>query len=280
MGIEAKVNILHSALWMPLLSATSGDSGFTGPTLEHEFNPDPLFFAGTPFELNRVLLVRLVAVVILASIMVIYARRAKLVPGRAQGVVESLIDFSRVQIGEEILGKEDAKRFQPMLLTIFLGVLFMNITGVIPGLQIAGTSLIGMPLIYALFAYFGFIIAGLQARGGKFFKEQLMPPGVPWPFYFIMVPLEFLSTFILRPATLTIRLLANMVAGHFILVLCFLGTHYLYFSISGGLGVGLGSLTLLAGTLFVVFELFVGALQAYIFAMLSAAYVSLSISAH
>lgn len=76
------------------------------------------------------------------------------------------------------------------------------------------------------------------------------------------------------------RLLANMVAGHFILVLCFLGTHYLYFTISGAFGTVLGSLTLLAGVIFVAFELFVGALQAYIFAMLAAAYISLSISEH
>ena len=274
------MNILPSALMIPLLSATSGDSGFTGPTLEHEFAPDPILFAGTPFELNRIILVRLTAVLILAVIMVVYAKRAKLVPGRAQSAVESLIDFSRVQIGEEILGAEEARKYQPLLLTIFLGVLFMNLTGVIPGLQIAGTSLIGMPLIFALFAYFGFIVAGLKERGKAFFKEQLMPPGVPWPLYFLMVPLEFLSTFILRPVTLTIRLLANMVAGHFILVLCFLGTHYLYFTISGLFGGGIGSLTLLAGIIFVVFELFVGALQAYIFAMLSAAYISLSISAH
>lgn len=168
-----------------------------------------------------------------------------------------------------------------MLATIFIGILFMNLTGVIPGLQIAGTSLIGMPLIYAAFVYVGFLYAGMKERGiGRFFKEQLMPPGVPWPLYFLMVPLEFLSTFILRPITLTVRLLANMVAGHFILVLCFLGTHYLYFTISGAFGTVLGSLTLLAGVIFVAFELFVGALQAYIFAMLAAAYISLSISEH
>ncbi|XCB30683.1 F0F1 ATP synthase subunit A [Arcanobacterium hippocoleae] len=266
--------ILPSALMIPLLNAASSDSGFSGPTLDHEFNPAPLFFAGTPFEMNRIILVRLIAVLVLTLVMVVYAQRAKLVPGRAQGAVESLIDFSRVQIGEEILGAENAKKYQPFLLTIFLGILFMNLTGVIPGLQIAGTSLIGMPLVFALAAYFGFIAAGLKARGLKFFKEQLMPPGVPWPLYFLMVPIEFFSTFVLRPITLTVRLLANMVAGHFILVLCFLGTHYLYFTISGALGAGLGSITLLVGIIFVVFELFVGALQAYIFAMLSAAYIS------
>lgn len=272
-------NLLGLVNNLPILLATEGN-GFEGPTLDHEFNPAPLLFEGTPFELNRLLMVRLIAVLVLLAIMVWYSRRAKLVPSRGQAAVESLLDFSRVQVGEEILGKEHAAKYQPMLATLFVGILFMNLTGVIPGLQIAGTSLIGMPLIYALFAYIGFIVAGLKERGAGFFKEQLMPPGVPWPLYFLMVPLEFLSTFVLRPVTLTIRLLANMVAGHFILVLCFLGTHYLYFTLSGVMGGVLGTLTLLGGVLFVVFELFVGALQAYIFAMLAAAYISLSISEH
>lgn len=263
-----------------LLSSSTGD-GFRAPTLDHEFSPDPILFAGSPFEIHRLILVRLVAVLVLLAVMVWYSRTAKLVPSRGQAAVESLLDFSRVQVGEEILGKEHAGKYQPMLATIFIGILFMNLTGVIPGLQIAGTSLIGMPLIYAAFVYVGFLYAGMKERGiGRFFKEQLMPPGVPWPLYFLMVPLEFLSTFILRPITLTVRLLANMVAGHFILVLCFLGTHYLYFTISGAFGTVLGNLTLLAGVIFVAFELFVGALQAYIFAMLAAAYISLSISEH
>ena len=267
-------------LGLPMSAAAEEGSGFEGPTLDHEFDPAGFLFVGTPFEMNRILMVRLIAALVLFACLFVYSRRAKLVPGRAQSGLESLLDFSKTSVAEEILGKEHAKKYQPMLMTIFLGVLFMNLTGTIPGLQIAGTSLIGMPIIYALFAYFGFIFAGLKERGGKFFKEQLFPPGVPWPLYFLMVPLEFLSTFVLRPLTLTIRLLANMVAGHFILVLCFLGTHALYFQLSGVLGGALGSLALLGGVVFVAFALFVGALQAYIFAMLAAAYISLSISEH
>lgn len=264
----------------PVLLAAEG-SGFEAPTLTGEFDPAPFLFAGTPFAINRIILVRLIATVILALLLVLYAKRGKLIPGRAQAAMEALLEFCKVNIAEEIMGGEErARRYQPLLMTIFLGVLFMNLTGVIPGLQIAGTSLIGMPLVYALVAYVAFIAAGVRTFGPRFFKDQLMPPGVPKPLYILMVPLEFLSTFILRPVTLTVRLLANMVAGHFILVLCFVGTHYLYFVMSGALGGVLGSLTLLGGVVFVAFEMFIGALQAYIFAMLSAAYISLSVSAH
>lgn len=169
----------------------------------------------------------------------------------------------------------------PLLATLFFGVLFMNLTGVIPGLQIAATSVIGMPLVYALVAYVGFIAAGVREQGvGHFLRNQLMPKGMPKVLYILMIPIEFLSNFIIRPATLTIRLLANMVAGHLILVLCFVGTNFLYTGMSGVLGITLGSVTLVAGIAFVAFEIFVGALQAYIFALLTSIYISLSIEEH
>lgn len=271
---------LYALATLPIFLTGDGE-GFVPPTLEHEFNPPAILFDGTIFAMNRILLVRLIAAFALAFILIWYARNRRLVPNRRLAAIESLLDFSKVQIGEEIIGRERAHQYQPLIMTVFLGVLFMNLTGVIPGLQIAGTSLIGMPLIYAIFAYLGFIVAGIKARGGgRFFREQLFPPGVPWPIYFIMTPIEFLSTFVLRPATLTLRLLMNLVAGHLILVLCFVGTHFLYFTLSGVLGGLAGTVTFIGGLAFMCFEIFVASLQAYIFAMLTASYISLSISEH
>lgn len=225
-------------------------------------------------------MVRLIAVIVLCTILVIYSKRARLIPGRLQGSVELLLDFSRKQIGEELLGAK-AGPFQPLLATIFLGILFMNITGTIPGLQVAGTSIVGMPIIYAVVAYVAFIYAGIKAQGvGHFFKDQLFPPGVPKPIYILMTPIELLSTFVIRPVTLALRLLANMVSGHLVLVLCFVGANSLFFAMGGVSGIALGSLTLLGGIAFTFFELFVACLQAYIFALLTAAYISLSIEGH
>jgi len=226
-------------------------------------------------------MVRLISVLALVIVLALYVRKTKLVPGRFQAAIEAIMDFVRTQVAYEIIGKEKGNRYMPMLLTIFLGVFFMNITGIIPGLQIASTSIIGMPLIYALFAYFGFLIAGIRAQGvGHYFKGQLMPAGVPWPIYFIMTPIELLSTFVVRPATLMIRLLANMLVGHLLLVLCFSATHALYLYMGGAMGIGFGTLTLAAGIAFVAFELMVAALQAYIFTLLTAVYISLSIEEH
>ncbi|WFN91158.1 F0F1 ATP synthase subunit A [Arcanobacterium wilhelmae] len=251
---------------------------FEPPTFDHEFKPAPLLFAGTPFELNRILAIRLIAALVLMLVMVLYAKRAKLVPSKGQAALEGLMDFAKVNVGDSILG-EEGRKYQPLLLTIFLGIFFMNITGVIPGLQIAGTSLVGMPLIYALVAYVAFIAAGLKARGPKYFLEQVAPHGLPKPLYLIIVPIELVSTFIIRPITLTVRLLANMIAGHFVLALCFVGTHYLFFTM-GGIGYAIAPLTLLGGIIYVVFEMFIAALQAYIFAILTAVYISLSVSEH
>lgn len=257
-----------------VLASGEGDT-FHAPSMD-EFFPDPILFAGTPFEINRVILVRLITVAFLLFICFLYAKRAKLVPGRWQGAMETMLEFSQKQIGQEILG-EKARPYQPILATIFLGLFFMNITSVIPGLQIASTSIIGMPLIFAIVSYVTFVVAGIKAHGvGSFFKQQLAPPGIPKAIYLILTPIEFISTFVLRPLTLTIRLLANMVSGHILLVLCFVGTQYLYFNM-GLMGVGLGTVTLTAGILFTVFEAFVAGLQAYIFTLLTAVYISLSL---
>lgn len=261
-------------------SLLADGNSFHAPNVDEEFFPEAFLFAGTPFAINRVIMVRLIAALVLVLVMVIYSKRAKLVPSRSQNVVEALLGFSKTNVGEEIMG-EKAGPYQPLLATIFLGIFFMNITGIIPGLQISSNSLIGMPLIYALVAYVGFIIAGIKSLGvGHFFKAQLFPPGVPWPLYFLMTPIEFFSNFILRPITLTVRLLANMVSGHLLLVICFVATNALYFSMGGVMGTGLGTVTLLAGIVFTLFEAFVAALQAYIFALLTAAYISLSIEEH
>nr|WP_067780185.1 F0F1 ATP synthase subunit A [Actinomyces vulturis] len=263
-----------------LLAASAEAEGFHKPSID-DFFPGALAFLNTPLEMNRIMMVRVIMTLLLVVIFSIGASRARLVPGRFQGALEMILDFVRVNIAEEIIGEKRAKPYTPILTVIFLGVLFMNISGVIPGLQIAGTSLVGMPIVFAVVSYIVFFAAGLKAHhgAGGFFKSQLLPAGVPPFLYILIAPIEFLSTFIMRPVTLTIRLLANMISGHLLLVLCFVSTNYLFFEISGWLK-GLGVLTLGVGIAFVFFEMFVAVLQAYIFALLTAVYIDSSISSH
>jgi len=259
-----------------LFAAAGSDGGFEAPGIG-EFFPAPILFEGTIFEFNRIQLVRIVATLVLAVLFWLASRNVRLVPTRAQSVAEMALDFVRVNIAEEVIGKKRARPYVPILTFMFFAILAMNLTGIIPGLNIAGTSVIGVPLLLAIVSLFAFIIAGVKAQGGwGFTKNALFPPGVPWPLYFILTPIEILSTFILRPATLTIRLLANMVAGHLLLVTFFAMTHFLFFEAAAAVK-GVGVLAFGAAFAFTLFEIFVAALQAYIFTLLSAVYLSLSI---
>jgi F-type H+-transporting ATPase subunit a len=263
----------------PLSGGESGESegGFHAPSVS-EFFPPAVLFEGTPFELNRIMLIRLLVMLVLVVVFMWYVRRSRLVPGRGTGAIETALDFVRVQIAELVLGEKHGRRFLPYLATVFFMVFALNITGIIPGLNIAGTSVIGTPLLLAVVSYVLFIYVGVQMHGASYFVHAVAPAGVPKALYLILTPIELVSTFVFRPATLTIRLLANMMAGHLLLVLCFSATHYLFFESSSALFAPLGVLTLLFGFAFTLFEILVALLQAYIFALLSALYIQTSIA--
>lgn len=259
--------------------ASSSDGGYSGPTLD-EFFPAPFLFEGTIFEVNRIMMIRILAAVVLCALFLIGSRRLSLVPSRGQSMVELALGFVKNNISIEVLGKDRGTRYNTVITIIFFAVFAMNITGVIPFLNIAGSSVVGLPFVLAIVAWVTFIYAGIRETGfGHFFKAQLFPPGVPKPIYLILTPIELISTFLLRPATLTIRLLANMMSGHFLLVLCFSATHFLFLEAASGMK-ALGVLTLAGGVVFTLFEIFIAALQAFVFALLTAVYIQLSTEAH
>ena len=110
-----------------------------------------------------------------------------------------------------------------------------------------------------------------------FLKASLFPAGVPPFLYVLLTPVEFLQVFVIRPATLALRLTANMIAGHLMLVLCFGATEYFLIESVPAMK-AFGVLTFLSGFVMTLFEVFVAALQAYIFTVLAAVYLSLSIA--
>jgi F-type H+-transporting ATPase subunit a len=257
------------------MSADGG--GFHPPTIA-DFFPDAVLFAGTPFALNRIMIIRLLAVAVLVLWLWLGTRNMKLVPGRFQVSVEGLLGFVRNNIALETLGEKDGKRFLPVIMTMFFLVFATNITGAITPLLIPGSSLIGLPLVLALIAWVLFIYAGTKKLGLKYWKNALFLPGVPWPLYFLLTPLEILSTFIVRPVTLTLRLLMNMVSGHLLLALVYAASSFFLFTLLpqgnflGLIGVG----TVAFGLVYLCFEIFVAALQAYVFAFLTAIYIQLA----
>jgi F-type H+-transporting ATPase subunit a len=259
----------------------SGDGEFHGPSIE-EFFPEPLLFIGTPFELNRILLIRLLVVVVLVLVFWLATRKMAVVPGRGQVAFEFITGFVRNNIVVETLGEKDGRRFMPLLFTIFFLTLGLNLTGTIPGLQIASTGLIGQAIILALVSYSVFIYAGVRKHGlGRFLKNSTILPGVPLPIVPIIAALEFLSTFIIRPITLTLRLTMNMVAGHMLLVLCFVATNFFFVTVLVAQGNPLGLLgigTFAFGIAFTVLEIFVAALQAFVFTILTAIYIQMALA--
>jgi F-type H+-transporting ATPase subunit a len=262
---------------------TEGEGGFEAPSI-NEFYPEVIFFAGTWFEINRIMLIRFLVLTVIIVLFTMWANRFRksvatnsYVPSRFQMFGEIALNFVRKSIAHEQLGEKDGDRFLPLLTTIFFLVLGMNITGIIPGLNIAGTSVIGLPLVLAAAAYFTFIYAGIKRHGIRFFKSALFPSGVPPAFYVLVTPIEFLSTFILRPVTLALRLMMNMIAGHLLLVLCFTATQFFFFNTDGIFKLmGIGTFTF--GFVFTLFEMLVAFLQAYVFTLLTTVYIQLSLA--
>lgn len=275
---KAIITSLLSSI-LPFVKGDNSDGGFQGPSID-EFFPDPIFFAGTPFELNRIMLIRILVVIVLVVIFVVGTRNLKVIPGRGQVALEFAYTFVRDSIVISTLGEKNGKRFMTILMTIFFVTLGMDLTGTIPGLQIAGTSVIGLPLIMALLAYVLFIYAGIKEHGLRYFKNALILPGLNPIMAIFLALLEFLSTFIVRPVTLTLRLLMNMVAGHLLLALCFLATQFFFFEVlaNGNLVGLLGIGTFAFGIAFTVLEIFVAALQAYVITILTAIYIQMSLA--
>jgi len=273
LGREAGASPLTDAA---LLAPLASDNEFHPPSVG-DFSPPALLFEGTFFAITRITLVQFIAVAVLILILVIGTRRMKVVPGRMQSVVELGFGFVRNNIAYEVLGEKDGKRFLPILTAFFFGILFLNLTGVVPGLNIAGTSVAGMPLVLALAAYVLFIYAGIRRFGGfKFFKNSLIPSGVPVYLVPIIAIVELISIFIARPVSLFLRLLMNMMVGHLMLVLFFSATQFFVMNMDLTTLFGVGTFALGLG--FTLFEIGIAILQAYVFTILSAVYIQLAVA--
>ncbi len=271
-GSSAGTGSDSGGIWSWLFHTT----GFHPPSVL-DFFPDAVLFQGTIFEANRITFIRIAAAVILIGMFALVVGRARVVPRRGQALMEFALDFVRVQIVEEVMGKERAKRFVPFITTLFLAITVFNLTGVIPFLNLAATSLIGLPIVMAVWVYLMYLSVGVRHHGlGGYLKVSLFPPGVPWYIYPLLTPIEALQVFVLRPATLALRLAANMMAGHLLLALCFAATQYFFFAASGAWKAA-GALTFVGAIAFTLFEIFVALLQAYVFAMLSAVYLNMAL---
>ncbi|MFQ6331371.1 F0F1 ATP synthase subunit A [Nocardia sp. CWNU-33] len=257
------------------LSVTTLAGEFHAPSLS-DFFPPAVLFEGTPFELDRLMLIRLIMTAVVVIVMVLAFRSPRIVPRGLQNIAETGLVFVKEQICDEVLGKESGRKFFPLIATIFFTVLFLNFSGIIPGLNISSNARVGMPLVLALLAYITFNYVGIKKYGFlKYMRSSIVVPNVPPALHVLLIPIEFISTFVLRPFTLTVRLMANMLAGHIMLVLFFSATWFFLFDATPWMKV-FSPFSLIAGLGFTLFEILVIFLQAYVFALLTAVYIGLA----
>ena len=258
----------------PVLAAVPYGGPFEVPPIGELFNLPALLSVGG-VDITRVYLIIFFAV---AAVMVLFTlafANAKVVPGRLQAAAEGLVEFVRDSIAIDIIGPQ-GRRYAPLLVSIFFFVWFNNLFEVLPFVNFPSTSRIALPMLLAIIVWLLFLFIGIRTQGPvKYFKDILIPPGVPKGMVPLIGLIEFISTVIVRPITLTIRLFANMVAGHILLTIVFIAIHS-FLVLGPGLPVGL--VVLAISPLAVGFELFVGALQAYIFVILTAVYIDGSLN--
>ncbi|MGA4507310.1 F0F1 ATP synthase subunit A [Propionibacteriaceae bacterium G1746] len=240
----------------------------------HSFDYPGLF--GTTW-LNKPMLQAFIAALLIIVFWVATTRNLKIMPSKGQFLVEYIYDFVRNGIARDLLG-HDYRKFLPFLLMLFSWTLVNNWFGELFLFMLPTMSKIGYAYALALLAWIVYVGAGFWKHGAKYIKMQLIPDGVPVYLYPIIIPLEFLSNFIVRPFTLALRLFANMFAGHLVVMVFVIGGEVLlttqdnlFYNVAGG-----ASLIFSFAILFL--ELFIGALQAYIFTVLTAQYISSSIA--
>jgi F-type H+-transporting ATPase subunit a len=256
--------------------------GFHGPTTEEFFWPclgPELKVFGLNACVNRIVLLTFLAMLAVLAFFLWAFRRPGLVPRRkAQNIAEVGIDFIRNNIIMEVVGR-DGLRFLPYLTTLFFFIFAGNVLSVIPGINFPVNSRSAIPAMLAVLSWLLFNYVGVKAQGlGPYLRNSLFPPGVPWPIYILVTPIELVSTFLIRPLTLTIRLTANMIAGHLILFVFLVGTAYMLEPLLTEGEVSITNLWAVGSFLFAViligFEMFVAALQAFIFTILTATYIA------
>lgn len=221
------------------------------------------------------------SVVLLLLVMFIFKKRqaASLVPkGKFVNGMEYLIEFVRDDLCIGLIGKERWRVHFPYLASLFFFVLVNDIVGIIPGMH-PGTGSIGCTAALAIVSFAYFIWMGVKAKGGFGYIKSLAPEGLPRIMAALVWVIELFST-LLRPITLAIRLFCNMYAGHIvmgtfaILASMFFQPLLAAFSPAHAAGALASVAWILVLIVIYLVEMLVAVIQAYVFTLLTAVYIS------
>jgi F-type H+-transporting ATPase subunit a len=235
-----------------------------------------------------------------------YLRQDRMVPSGFMNALEFVVEYVRDEIVRTNVGSKWVNAWTPLILTFFLFILGANLIGMIPmfdAAELLNSSVIHAPedsffarMLHggttatgnfnvtaglATITFFAIIVAGARAHGFVQHWKNMIPHGLPWPIYFILVPIEIMGMFV-RPFALTMRLAANMTGGH-IAILAILSFVFIFAQLAGHWAAGVGVGVLFSVPLAVAIsglEIIVILVQAYVFTLLTAVFIGMAIHAH
>jgi F-type H+-transporting ATPase subunit a len=223
---------------------------------------------------NKISLIAVLAVLISSGLFFLAGRKSDVneAPKGSRNLAEIIVDFIEDGVIMQTMGK-DGLSWTPFLLTVFMFIYLCNVPGIIPFFQMPATARMAVPMFLALLVWVVFNATGIKHQGPiGYFKSVLFPPGVPKALYILVTPIELISTLLVRPFSLAVRLFANMLAGHILLVTFALLSEAL-FQAKDKILIPVGILPFFMLVFLTSFEVLVAFLQAYIFAMLAAVYI-------
>lgn len=230
-----------------------------------------MILPGHPIDLPSFLSLHGLMLIICASILLllfgVLYRKKDIVPHGLTNLLEIFVLFVRDHISIACLGDKDGRKMAPLFCSFFFFILGLNLMGLIPIFR-AATGNVNVTAALALITLTFMIFGSIYKNGLIGFMKVFVPHGVPWPLLFLLTPIEFIGMFI-KAFALTIRLFANMLAGH-IVIFALLGLVVIF---------GWVALPAMALAMAVYFlELFIAFLQAYIFTLLSAMFIGQTVN--
>ncbi len=228
---------------------------------------------------TRPMALMIISTVLVVVLGLVWSRNLAVVPTKGQWLWESTYNIVRHSIARDLLGEKNFRPYLPLLFSFFFLILVNNVFGIIPVLQYPTMSRVGFPIALTIIVYLLYLYLGVKRRGLVGYFKSLVPPGLPGWLVLPLFLIELITYFFTRPVTLALRLFGNMFAGHILLMLMALGGEYLLLH-GGASGVVMSIGPFAMAAIMTFFEMLVEFLQAYIFTLLAALYISDSLSDH
>ncbi|MFI7409293.1 F0F1 ATP synthase subunit A [Streptomyces sp. NPDC049627] len=252
--------------------------GFPAPGL-HSFLFEPLWgdADGNGFYFNKPMLLALLGSIIVVGVFWAAFRKPQVVPGKLQMVVEAGYDFVRRGIVYETIGKKEGEKYVPLAVSLFFFIWMMNVWSIVPVASFPVTSIIAYPAVLAAIVYITWVSLTFKRHGfvGAFKNftgyDKSLGPVLP-----LAMTIEFFSNLLVRPFTHAVRLFANMFAGHTLLLLFTIASWYML----NGIGIAYSAVSFTMVIVMTAFELFIQAVQAYVFVLLTCTFIQGALAEH